>query len=421
MPKMHFTKGAVEDLSFPVELKKLMRKRGEGAFQPKVIDFFESTGKKGRTLILTLTQAGNKIWSVQYFHNAKARRQKIGYVDHSDDKFPRLSIAEAMDAAWNFDVQEALRPKAGTFKDVAEAWFARKVEGRLRSEREIKRQLTKHVYPRWQEKPLGEIGRLELCELLDAVEDGSGARQADAVLATIRSIMRWQEARDDNYVSPVVAKMRRDERTPDQRQRNRILDDNEIKAVWKACNKGQFGAIVRLLLLTGQRRAKIATMKWADIDDEGVWTIASEKREKGNAGRIKLPKLALDLIDAQPRLADNEYVFGTTRGRKDDHFNAWSQRKVELDKKVPLETPWVIHDLRRTTRSLMSKLGVSTEVAERVLGHKRQGVLGVYDRHTYEDEMADALERVAKYIDGLVNPRANVVSLPKGKRKADAA
>jgi hypothetical protein len=73
--------------------------------------------------------------------------------------------------------------------------------------------------------------------------------------------------------------------------------------------------------------------------------------------------------------------------------------------------PWVLHDLPRTARSLMSRAGVRPDIAERVLGHKQHGVEGIYDRHRYRDEKADALTRLATLIDGIVNPRENVVRL----------
>ena len=92
---------------------------------------------------------------------------------------------------------------------------------------------------------------------------------------------------------------------------------------------------------------------------------------KGYSGKLKLPEMALDLIAAQPRIAGNPYVFP---GRGDGPFNSWSQRKDELDEKLPDMEPWVIHDLRRTARSLMSRAGVLPHIAERVLGHAIQGL-----------------------------------------------
>lgn len=160
-----------------------------------------------------------------------------------------------------------------------------------------------------------------------------------------------------------------------------------------------------MLLLTAQRRDKVATMRRHHVVD-GEWRIPSEHREKGNAGNLRLPQLALDIIAKQPRIAGNPYVFGV--GGDKGHFNSHSQRKEELDKKlaeVPLDmTCWVLHDLRRTSRSLLSRAGVRPDISERVLGHAISGVEGVYDRHSYDQEKADALNRLATLIDTIVHP-----------------
>ena len=172
--------------------------------------------------------------------------------------------------------------------------------------------------------------------------------------------------------------------------------------------RGHFGGLVKVLLLTAQRRDKVATMQWDDISGD-TWTIVSAEREKGNAGSLRLPPLVLDIINAQPRIAGNPYIFP---GRGAGPFNSFAQRKDELDAKLPKMPPWVLHDLRRTARSLMSKAGVQRDHAERVLGHAIPGVEGVYDRHRYDDEKADALLRLAALVERILNPSTdNVVPL----------
>jgi integrase len=185
-----------------------------------------------------------------------------------------------------------------------------------------------------------------------------------------------------------------------------------VRALWKACDEsGRFGAMLKLLLLTAQRREKVATMKWSDVVN-GVWTIASEEREKGNAGVLKLPQLALDIIAAQPRIAGNPYVFGYRHGR---WFTGWSHYKGQLDAKLELP-PWVVHDLRRTARSLLAELGVADNIAEQVLGHAIRGVHGIYNRHAYFEEKGEALKGLAELVERIVNPPAgdNVVPLKAG-------
>jgi integrase len=209
---------------------------------------------------------------------------------------------------------------------------------------------------------------------------------------------------------------KRDRRDPRERKRARILSDDEIRQLWNAAPEvhPSFGALVKMLVLTGQRLRKVARMRWDDLK-AGTWTMPAEKREKGTGGNLALPKVALEIIDQQPRIAGNPHVF-PARGK--GPFNSFSQRKEELDQKLrevlPDMTPWVFHDLRRTARSLMSRAGVRPDIAERVLGHAIAGVEGVYDRHSYDVEKADALNRLAHLVDAILSPPAdNVVPLPE--------
>jgi integrase len=127
--------------------------------------------------------------------------------------------------------------------------------------------------------------------------------------------------------------------------------------------------------------------------------------------------MVLEIIAAQPRLANNPYVFAVGGGK--GVFNSFSQRKEELDEKLPNMPHWTIHDLRRTARSLMARAGVRPDIAERVLGHAIAGVEGVYDRHTYAVEKADALDRLAALVGTILTPPTdNVVPMAAGRRPA---
>jgi integrase len=174
--------------------------------------------------------------------------------------------------------------------------------------------------------------------------------------------------------------------------------------VWKqAESNGTYGALIRLALLTAQRQDKLASMKWADVSD-GVWTIATQEREKGNAGTLVLPQEAVAIIEAQPR-SDSPYVFpatGTRLGR--GYVSGWSQMKRKFDRKVKTADAWTFHDLRRSARSLMSRAGVRSDIAERVMGHAIAGVEGVYDRHSYMPERGEALQRLAAMLISIVTP-----------------
>jgi integrase len=310
----------------------------------------------------------------------------------------------------------AVEPKAETFGAVVDNWLKRHVErSALRSRDKIAGLIARHIPADFRAREFTAIRRSDVAALLDEIEDGHSARQADAVLAIVRSVMNWYATRHDDYVPPLVRGMRRTE--PKQRSRARILDDDEIVVVWKAAEaNGTFGALVRLLLLTAQRHSKVLTMKWADLSPEGVWEIATAAREKGNAGALQLPAAARAIIDAQTRFADNPYVLA---GRGATHIAQSGKTKAAFDAKLPADMPhWTLHDLRRTARSLMSRTGVRPDIAERVMGHALQGVEGVYDRHAYVAEKAAALAKLASLIDAIVHPRtADVVPLAKRSKR----
>jgi integrase len=395
-----FTEGSVKRLPLPQ--------------QGEQIDYFQKL-ERGLTLALRISYGGTKSWRVLYYKGGKPRVQTIG-------RWPSLGVAAARKEAYTFDPHKAAAASdAGSFKQVAEDWIRLYVDNKgLRSKPEIERHLTFYVYPEWEKKRFFDIRRLDVAALLDRIVKRHGASQADCVLATLRSMMIWYQARDENYVSPIVRGMKRDKREANERARKRILvatnenprGDDELRAVWRACDEmGTFGALVRLLLLTAQREAKVANLRWDDIDDNGVWTIPTEPREKGNAGKIKLPQLARDIIQAQTPIAGNPYVFTAANG--DGPFSSFSQRKRELNQKLPADMPpWTLHDLRRTARSLMARAGVARDIAEYVLGHAIPGVEGRYNRHAYFEEKNDALEALANLINTILNPTSdNVVRL----------
>jgi integrase len=352
-------------------------------------------------LVLRLNYGGSKVWRAVHYLK---RDGKHIPTTKTLGTYPIIKLAEARDRARTFlaDPQAALaKVESGSFRDIAEKFINLHVrEKKLRSEDEIARCLEKYIYPRWQHRAFEEIRRSDVTQLMDEVVNDHGASQADHCLSHVSKIANWYATRNNDYVSPVVRGMKRN---GGKGKRERTLNDDEIRQVWRAASDNTtFGALVRVLLLTAQRREKVATMQWRDIvGDE--WRMAKEEREKANAGDLKLPKLALDIIQAQPRIAGNPYVFAAGKGK--GPFNSFSQRKEELDSKLEGVEPWTVHDLRRTARSLMSRARVDDNIAERTLGHAIPGVKGVYDRHAYFDEKGEALAKLAELVQQIISGR----------------
>jgi integrase len=265
----------------------------------------------------------------------------------------------------------------------------------LRSAKETERIISRELLPHWKERAFEDIRRSDVSALLDQIQERAPV-QADRTLAVISKMCNWYAARSDEYVSPIVRGMRRSDAK--SRKRIRILDASEIKIFWQA-SKGQgvFGVFARFALLTGQRRAKVGELKWADIGADGVWHIPSEDGEKANAKTLKLPAFALSVLDELKQSATGQFVFSESGVAP---INGFSKSKARLDRAMeelagrPIPQ-WVVHDLRRTAKSLMARAKVPRDISERVLGHAIPGVEGVYDQYDYFDEKADALERLS--------------------------
>ncbi len=290
---------------------------------------------------------------------------------------------------------------------IAKNFMKRYVRGRgLASAHEIERQLKVYVYPELGHVPINDIRRSDIANLLDKIEDKNGATQANRVLATLRKLFNWHCTRDDEFISPVVKGMART--IPAEHKRDRVMSDEEIRLMWPILdNMGTYGALVKVLLLSGQRLGKVREMQWSDLED-GVWTIpVAHKREKANGGKLPLPRMVQEVIKAQDEIKGNPYVFPATRGN--GRFNGFPKSKVRLDERLrealggELE-PWVLHSLRHTAKTLMARIKVSDFDSERTLGHVIAGIGGTYNHHAYTEEKGVALERLSAEIGRIVDP-----------------
>jgi integrase len=205
-------------------------------------------------------------------------------------------------------------------------------------------------------------------------------------------------------------------------KRERVLTDNEIAEIWRAAGEAAapYGTIVRLLILTGQRRAEVAGMAWDEIsNDLTTWTLSGERTKNGTVHTVPLSPAVYDLLRATlPQGANGRPTNGSLvlPGAVGTPFAGWSKAKRGLDKAImdargkgaarastrtsPL-VPWSIHDLRRTVATGLQRLGVRLEVTEAVLNHisgSRGGIAGVYQRHDWATEKRAALNSWAAHL-----------------------
>jgi integrase len=374
----------------------------------------------GKSLLLRLSHGGSATWKALYYapKEGDGGKQRVVAKASVLGSYPEMTPKQAYAAARAFDHgrAQAAATTPDTFGSVAEQWFVAKVAKKgLRSRKEIRRMLDVYTLPSLHEINVFDVGLTTINGLLDRIADGKiagrngrklgGRVTADRVCGVIRSILVWYQSRREGYRSPIDFRMdlARDHRATEEKQRDRVLDDAEIVALWEATSRlGHRGALVRMLLLTGQRLSKVQQMRWSDLDD-GVWTIRTERREKGNANVLVLPTIVRDLIASLPRIANNGFVFPAASGS--GPAGAFTYLKRDLDRLLPNTMPhWVLNDLRRTARTRLEELDVDYRVAEQVLGHKIKGVEAVYNRAKLIEKKADALARLAAHIATVISP-----------------
>ena len=347
------------------------------------------------------------------------------------------------------EAQAKQQAAANTFRSVAERHFAEvcgmRIEAngtvtfkrdRKRSAPEQWRTLTRQVFPTLGDRPIDAITKNDIRDWLDKLAKGKlrndegqiikgGVVAANCALATVRLILLWREEQSDDYRAPSFRGLKRDQSGP----RERVLNDDELRIVWRVANEADtpFNRLVRFLLLSCARRTEASAMQHGEVTEivynreerDGrktetkatVWVLPGERSKTGKEVVRPLSKAAIDVLGALPNVRK---FFFTTDGKTS--LSAYSHFKRQFDAKTGPLPQWQLHDLRRTARSLLSRAKVSPDHAERCLGHVIGGVRGVYDRHDFLQEKHEAYEALAALIERIVNPQANVVTLRGSER-----
>jgi integrase len=300
-----------------------------------------------------------------------------------------LEVANGKDPSKD---RKAARAVAGN--TVATVWdsYAKRELSKKRSGKEQMAAFDRLVRPQIGDRPIYEIKRSHITKLFDGIADTNGKVMSDRMLAYLGTCFRWQQVRDDDFISPIVAKMART--TEKELRRSRVLTDDEIRRLWSATAEGTFGSLIRFLLLTGARRSEAAEMPWSELR-ETVWHLpAARNKTKVDFAR---PLSADAMAILKPFERSNDFVF-TVNG---DPITSFSDRKANLNEAAGI-TSWRIHDLRRTARSLMSRAKVSREHAEIALGHVQPTIVETYDQYEYDDEKREAFEKLAALVRDIV-------------------
>jgi integrase len=281
-----------------------------------------------------------------------------------------------------------------------------KARVRPRSYIEIDRYLSRYLRS-FHELPLARIDRRAIAEQLFRIETANGTAAANRARTCLSAFFSWCMREGLADANPVIGTGRREEVS-----RARVLNEDELLIVWQALGNDEFSAIVRLLILTGQRREEIGGLRWSELVNDRI-ILPSERTKNKREHVIPLSEPAQAIIDAQPRRRDREHVFGRGTGG----FSGWSRCKARLDARVaemmghPLPG-WTLHDIRRSCATHMAELGAAPHIIEAILNHvsgHKHGIHGVYNRSTYEREKRVALQMWTNHVLALLEKRESEV------------
>lgn len=288
----------------------------------------------------------------------------------------------------------------------------------------VERSLRLHAVPVLGTKALPAITRSDVVAVFDAMppEQQAGRRNTFAIL---RRLFKWAISRGDLGRSPMEGM----ETPPPVKARDRWLTDDELRRVWNAapsCHRC-FGPIVRLLILTGQRREEVTGLTWQELNRSAkLWRLPGPRTKNGEPHDVPLSELAVAVLDAVAggeKWPKRGVVFTTGKGGP---FTAHSRGKDKLDAVLAGDddqpfAPWRLHDLRRTLATGLQRLGVRFEVTEAVLNHlsgSRSGVAGVYQRYEWTEEKRSALDAWGEHIRMVLARSDDTNVIPLASRRA---
>jgi integrase len=288
--------------------------------------------------------------------------------------WPAVSLQEARKRAKALLATNPRTVPASAFLEARDDFLKLHVS-RLKSHAAMERVMNKHCT--WA-KSLHLVTRHDVQSLLDELHETPS--EANHTFKYLRTFFFWCVRRGLLEHSPLTAMRMPYKETP----RDRVLTDDELRAVWNASGDDIFGRTVKLLILTGCRKSEIQNL----IVNGDTATLPAAHSKNGREHTFPLPATALPLLSSGALT-----------------FNGWSKAKARLDRAVPID-PWTLHDLRRTYATTHARIGTPIHITERLLNHVSGsfgGIVSTYQRYTHQPEMRLAVEAYEAHILRLVN------------------
>ena len=351
---------------------------------------------------LRIRASGLRTWIFQYrFGERGVRRISLGDAGV-------ISLAKARKTAADLHAKVRLgadpagekveaQARAGDTMAAALAVYMPYQEGRLKplSLTQVRRHLFKHCKS-LHALQLARIDRKTVSVRMTAIAGKSGPVESNRVRSSLAAFFEWCIREGWAEHNPAAGGSKSSEKS-----RERVLEDAELKAIWKATADGRdYSAIVRLLMLSGCRVAEIGGLRWEEVSADAIELPGTRTKNKRPH---TLPHTAPVRAILDDRERNGEFVFGRVSTRP---FTGWSVCKAELDERLgDAVKPWTHHDLRRTAATRLADMGISSDAIEAVLNHVsgfRRGVHGIYNRSDYSEQKRHALNAWADHLLGIV-------------------
>lgn len=258
--------------------------------------------------------------------------------------------------------------------------------------------------------PIEKIARRNIATLLEAVAEEKGQPTSNRLRTSLSRFFAWSMAHGLVEHNPVIGTI-----VQREQPRERVLSPDELRILWNNLADNHYGAILKLLLLTGQRANEIAGLRWSEIKDSTIY-LPAERTKNKRSHSVPLSPAALAIIEAQPRRVLRDLIFGEADGP----FSGWTQCQNRVNAKIEAQGKglphWTPHDLRRSFATHSAELGIQPHLIEAVLNHisgHKGGVAGIYNRASYDREKRIALDRWAEWLLAVVEGRqSNIIQQP---------
>jgi len=401
--------------------------RSIAALKPKAKRY--EVWEDGRTgLGVRVSTVGRKSWVFMYRFDGKPRRMTLG-------TYPAVGLAEAhvRHAKAKADLEKGVDPgateierkaaerAAETVSELVETYLEKWARPRKRSAAEDERTLRKEVLPLWGNRKAKDIKRRDVIALLDEIVNRGSPIQANRTLAVIRRMYNLAISRDILDATPVAMV----KAPAKENQRDRVLSANELRIFWKGLAEAPMTEGIKLALklqlVTAQRKGEIVGASLDEFDlEDNVWTIPAERSKNGQAHRVPLSPLALELISqVKMQAGDSPWLFPSPTSTGPVLARSINRAIYKTLPGMAIEniTP---HDLRRTAASGMTALGIPRLTVSKILNHVETGVTAVYDRHGYDAEKRHALDAWAARLEEIVTGKPAASNVVKMATAAEA-